>query len=1468
MSNLKFVGLHAHSCAGSPFDATDYPQEHMDYARENEMDALALTDHGSMEGVAFQLLHQKKLKDKGINFKAIPGVEAYFIPSLKDWKISYDESKIKAKTVKLSDPLVPHIEDLEEVSEIKQEEKLSVENEEDTKSNKYKNPLLQRSHLVILPKNEEGLKGLYRMVSESNINGYYRYPRIDLEMIKKFGKGNFIGSSACIGSYFAKTIFDNQDPAQADWKLWQPNDYNFELIQKKLKEHLDSIVDAFGSKENFYLELQMNRLGAQHLVNMHLIELSKRESVKLIVTADSHYARPEKWRDREVYKLMGRFSQKQDFDVNSIPKTIDELKCELYPKNGYQIWKSYEDTAKEYDFYDDTLVKEAIERTYDIAHKQIDSFEIDSKIKLPAIKRLVDQDDLEKFYEELGKDIDEEIIAVKALAKLVFRNAKEKNVFDIPEYRERILKELKIIKSTNNAKYFLTYHKIVQLIEQVCLFGIGRGSAGASVVCWLLGITKADPVKYGILLDRFMSFKKVGASDIDSDVSNRDKAREIIANYFGNENVVAITNYNQLQLKSLIKNLAKLHDIPFQDINQYTNKIYEECKSEAKKQPGFDAAQWVLTADQAEENSETFRMVLEMYPQIKESLIGLFKQKASNSRHAGGVLITEDAVGNMPLIRSGGVLQTPWTEGLNFRQLEPFGFLKFDILGLSTLRTIEECIRLILLKETNKEPTFLEIKKWFDENLHPDVNDYSDIKVYKNVYWNRKFVSTFQFVNPQAQSFVSKVRPTKITDISDCTAIFRPGALCLSGDTHILTKYDVFSGKPDCKRTTIEKLYNDFKQNKNQNIVSYDETSKKLIKNKILDVFKSGMKDVYELKLQTCLIKEDKYRFLTTGNLKTTSMICTVKSTLEHKFLTADGWKALKDLKDGDYILSQKKNTYRDATGRKRPLTSGIEGQKNFQNIAFRKYKYQCIFCEWNDSSLDVNHLDGNRKINNSSENLCFLCPNHHRMFSEGKITCEQVLQRRRLYELILNDDIQCLRYVGKNYCGKEMTYDISMQSPHNNFIAGGLVVHNSVGADKIYLENRSNPENIVYKHPAVKEVLEKSYNTIIYQETIQMLVHKLTGMPLEDTDHIRKAFTKKDLSNKEKTEKEREVIREAFIKGCVEYSKMDENIAEEIWEQIVKFVAYSFNFSHSLLYSMNSYLCAYLLTYYEKEWVLAVLKTDPDLEESIKQIKSIGYNIKMPDINISTNDWVCDNDKNLYPSFTSIKGIGNAAVEEITSLRPFTDIYDLLYRKEIKQLKSGPKEKWVCRLSKFNKKSLEAMIKLNALDSLGCVGYSKLFENYAHMHRTVIENWDKIKTKPELLMELAQTVDKTDWTQKEKAAHQQELLGTYDKSLILGQDVLDFFKEQKIQSVGEISKFERRTWFAVDEVKTAKTKTDNVYYKLSISDLDSAKKMLNYFGEAPEGGLESGCIYMAPLHINENGFVNVKRFAQIEKIS
>ena len=146
-------------------------------------------------------------------------------------------------------------------------------------------------------------------------------------------------------------------------------------------------------------------------------------------------------------------------------------------------------------------------------------------------------------------------------------------------------------------------------------------------------------------------------------------------------------------------------------------------------------------------------------------------------------MIAEDLDRHMPLISSKDVRQTPWSEGQNVRHLEPMGFIKFDLLGLSTLRMIEGAIRHVLKRyEGIEDPSFKDVMNYYNSKLHPDVVDFNDQKVYKSVFQKGKWAGVFQFTETGAQNLCKQVQPKNLIDISAITSIFRPGPLSANVD--------------------------------------------------------------------------------------------------------------------------------------------------------------------------------------------------------------------------------------------------------------------------------------------------------------------------------------------------------------------------------------------------------------------------------------------------------------------------------------------------------------------------------------------------------------------------------------------------------------------------------------------------------------------------------------------------------------
>jgi len=315
------------------------------------------------------------------------------------------------------------------------------------------------------------------------------------------------------------------------------------------------------------------------------------------------------------------------------------------------------------------------------------------------------------------------------------------------------------------------------------LAGPGRGSAAGSLVAYTLGITQVDPIKHGLLFSRFLRSDATDYPDIDYDVSDSMELKEKLVEMWGEDCVAPISNWNTLQLRSLIKDISKLYGIPFTEANTVTSVMMREATPEAKKKHGIKAGVYAPTWEEVMEFSPSLQAYLAKYPDVKARVEGLIGQVRSCSRHAGGVVIAENLDRNMPLINSGGVRQAPWSEGQNVRHLEPMGFIKFDLLGLSTLKMMEGCIEHILRRHHGvKEPTFKDILRFYNENIHPDIIDFDDQKVYENIFHQGRWAGVFQFTEQGAQGFCARAKPTSIIDISAVTSIFRPGPLSAGVD--------------------------------------------------------------------------------------------------------------------------------------------------------------------------------------------------------------------------------------------------------------------------------------------------------------------------------------------------------------------------------------------------------------------------------------------------------------------------------------------------------------------------------------------------------------------------------------------------------------------------------------------------------------------------------------------------------------
>jgi DNA-directed DNA polymerase III PolC len=720
---IPFVNLHSHTNA-SLFDGLSPAPVHMDAVFASGMDAMAITDHGNCNAFPYQLFHQEEMAKRGEKFKNIYGCEAYLISSIDAWREEYNKRNSAGENLKEFE----------------------------------KDPFYKRNHFLLLAQNQKGLNNLFSLISESNTDRYYyKYPRIDLELLRKYSEG-LIGSSACLGGYLATSHHLYSHLSETD-------------VLEDMRRRVQILMDIFGGR--FFGEIQWNAIPAQHEINRMILRLGQEMGFKTISTNDSHYPTRELWQERELYKRLGwRTSDKgvakedrpASWMSENLPDSVDKIGYELYPKTGEETFAAFRKYTKQLQtesLFEEEEVLGTLSNTLEVSD-MIEEFSPERKVRLPSFVAPEGEEDV-------------------ALAKECIAGLKRLGLDKKKKYVERLKEEIFVIQNRGFSRYFLTMKAVVDKAKQTQLIGCSRGSASGALSAYCLGITQMDPIRFNLQFERFLLRDAIGMPDIDLDFQSPMELKERLIQDWGKDSVVPISNWNTLQLRSLIKDISKFYDIPYQEVNEVTGKMLFEATPAAKKEHDITSGVYTPTYEEAKKYSRTFSDFLEAYPQIDQHVKHLFGQLRSCSRHAGGVIISDNINQHIPLIRSGGVIQSPWCEGQNVRHLEPLGFIKFDILGLATLRMMHDAIGHIL-RRSGKVSSFENISNWYNENLHPDRINFEDKKVYEHVFHEGNFVGTFQFTEKGIQNFATKVKPNNLEEISAISAIYRPGPLGIGAD--------------------------------------------------------------------------------------------------------------------------------------------------------------------------------------------------------------------------------------------------------------------------------------------------------------------------------------------------------------------------------------------------------------------------------------------------------------------------------------------------------------------------------------------------------------------------------------------------------------------------------------------------------------------------------------------------------------
>lgn len=418
----------------------------------------------------------------------------------------------------------------------------------------------------------------------------------------------------------------------------------------------------------------------------------------------------------------------------------------------------------------------------------------------------------------------------------------------------------------------------------------------------------------------------------------------------------------------------------------------------------------------------------------------------------------------------------------------------------------------------------------------------------------------------------------------------------------------------------------------------------------------------------------------------------------------------------------------------------------------------------------------------------------------------------------------------------------------------GPLAAH----VDKEYVKARRDGICKSYGHPLVDDVLVDTLGFIIYQESIQQVAMSLANFSEDDADRLRKAILKRTTKDAGKSKSLTEILHDKFIIGAVA-NGYPEKKAEELYEDMKAFAAYGFVKAHAFSYAYITYQCAWLMTYFEPEWLCSYVETmldDPDnRSRALAEIKAMGYEVAKIDINRSGRDWeISENGRTFYPSFLTVKSLGLTAVSEILIKRPYNKLEDLLW---------DSTGEW--KHGKFNKKAFESLVKVGAFDSMNLVGPNRLFETYRQMHHVVIENMDdlrkRLKSDPERhtrrLSELiAESKQLPDWDRSDIVKSHVELFGSIDPDQLLSDNIRLQLKQFDIPSI-EDCQGKSTHWFILSDVKKKTARNGRNYFMMSVFGSEGTTYRLFVWnsGNAEPTSLRKYACYIAQIRKDKMGF-------------
>ncbi len=558
-------------------------------------------------------------------------------------------------------------------------------------------------HLVLLAMDKAGYQNLLKLASYAQLEGFHYKPRIDKELLAQYNEG-LIALTACLHGEIPYLINHGKDMAKA-------------------KEKASELKDIFGDR--LYFELQENSIPEQTVVNKGLMELSQQLDIELVATNDCHYLNRPESKAHEVLLAIQTGKTMQD------PTRFRFSTDELYFKSPQEMKEQF------------SYCPQAIANTEIIANRC--NLELDFSNHYFPNFIVPEGTTLASEFEDYAHNGHKE--RMKEIRRVDKPSPELEKI-----YKDRLEMEIGIINTMGFPAYFLIVADFINWAKDHDIpVGPGRGSGAGSLVAFAMGITDIDPIKYGLIFERFLNVERQSMPDFDIDFCQARRG-EVIKyvhdKYGGDSNVCQIITYGSMKAKGVVRDVGRALGVPFSSVDRIAKLIPEEMK---------------MTIPKAMKDEPRLKDAYDHDDQIHELIdiaMVLEGLQRHTSTHAAGVVISPK-----PMVEYLPVCKGPKGEVLtqyDMKYTEKTGLIKFDFLGLKTLTVISRAVKLI--------------KSGLDIDLDIGKIPMDDPKTY-DLLQRGDALGVFQLESSGMRSLLMKMKPEQFSDLIALVALYRPGPL-------------------------------------------------------------------------------------------------------------------------------------------------------------------------------------------------------------------------------------------------------------------------------------------------------------------------------------------------------------------------------------------------------------------------------------------------------------------------------------------------------------------------------------------------------------------------------------------------------------------------------------------------------------------------------------------------------------------